>query len=428
MKKSLLTAILAGTMLTSTCFAAANPFTDVPKDHWSYDAIVQLAQDGVIEGYGDNTFKGDKNITRYEAAQMIAKAMTKADINSVDRNLLYKLQAEYAEELNNLGVRVANLEKNADKVKWTGEVRGTAEQVKMDTPAGDTNKNNDYELMLRLEPTAEVNDHWSAKARTDAYIHASEDSGYKNDDTRNGDVKLKRIYAEGNYDNLNVKLGKVPFTVDNELLFDGKENEFSGASVTFGNKLKATIEGGRFDLDRTNDYIKVGNKLANDDPASFISAGLQYTENKGTIGAGYHYLKSDALKNTAGYGNNENANIWSVNAGYAFDKNVAAKATYANNTSANNYNNAYSIQLNYKGAQPENAKTWGMYAAYRKLGQNVAFDSTYNGAIEGTKGWEVGTNYTFAKNIVGTATYYNGKQLDNNENASKLFGRLQFFF
>ena len=303
-----------------------------------------------------------------------------------------------------------------------------AEQEKMDTTTGDTNKNNDYELMLRLEPTAEVNDNWSAKARLDAYINASEDSGYKDDDTRNGDVKLKRAYAEGNYDNLNVKLGKVPFTVDNELLFDGKENEFSGASVTFGNKLKATIEGGRFDLDRANSYIKAGNNLANDDPASFISAGLQYTENKGTVGVGYHYLKSDAFTKAAGYGENDKANIWAINAGYKFDKNVSTKATYANNTSADNYNKAYSIQLNYKGAQPENAKTWGAYAAYRYLGQNVAFDSTYNGAISGTKGWEIGTNYTFAKNIVGTAAYYNGKQLDNNENASKLFGRIQFFF
>ena len=42
--------------------AAANPFSDVPRDHWAYDAVTQLAADGVVEGYGDGTFRGDRNI------------------------------------------------------------------------------------------------------------------------------------------------------------------------------------------------------------------------------------------------------------------------------------------------------------------------------------------------------------------------------
>ena len=62
---------------TSTTFAAANPFSDVPAGHWAYQSVAKLAQQGIIEGYGDNTFRGDRNITRYEMAQMIAKAMAK---------------------------------------------------------------------------------------------------------------------------------------------------------------------------------------------------------------------------------------------------------------------------------------------------------------------------------------------------------------
>ena len=54
MKKSvcsvLTTALVVGA--ASTTFAAANPFADVPADHWAYDAVAQLAADGVIEGYG----------------------------------------------------------------------------------------------------------------------------------------------------------------------------------------------------------------------------------------------------------------------------------------------------------------------------------------------------------------------------------------
>jgi hypothetical protein len=106
----------------STCMAAqANPFTDVPKDHWAYDAVTQLVHDGVIEGYGDSTFKGDHVITRYEMAQMVAKAMAHKDTASgTDKATIDKLSAEFADELNSLGVRVANLERNADNVQWSG--------------------------------------------------------------------------------------------------------------------------------------------------------------------------------------------------------------------------------------------------------------------------------------------------------------------
>lgn len=51
----------------------ANPFSDVASNHWAINSVINLAFKGIIEGYGDGTFKGDKNITRYEAAHMVAK-------------------------------------------------------------------------------------------------------------------------------------------------------------------------------------------------------------------------------------------------------------------------------------------------------------------------------------------------------------------
>ena len=95
---------------------AANPFSDVPAGHWAYDCVAKLAAAGVVDGYADGTFAGDKLITRYEMAQIVAKAMAKGA--NCD-----KLAAEFADELDTLGVRVAKLEKGADAVKITGEVR-----------------------------------------------------------------------------------------------------------------------------------------------------------------------------------------------------------------------------------------------------------------------------------------------------------------
>ena len=57
-------------------------------------------------------------MTRYEMAQIVAKALAKGAIGADD-----KLVSEFADELDNLGVRVAKLEKNADNVQVTGAAR-----------------------------------------------------------------------------------------------------------------------------------------------------------------------------------------------------------------------------------------------------------------------------------------------------------------
>ena len=112
-KKSIISAILASLVVgtVSTTFAASNPFSDVPSDSWAYDAVTTLASDGVIDGYPDGTYKGQNTMTRYEMAQIVARAMAKTDLEKADKALVDKLAAEFAEELDNLGVRVADLEK-----------------------------------------------------------------------------------------------------------------------------------------------------------------------------------------------------------------------------------------------------------------------------------------------------------------------------
>ena len=95
---------------------AANPFSDVPAGHWAYDSVNKLAAAGIVDGYGNGTFGGDRLMTRYEMAQIVAKAMAKGA--NVDR-----LAAEFADELDSLGVRVAALEKKSDNVKINAQIR-----------------------------------------------------------------------------------------------------------------------------------------------------------------------------------------------------------------------------------------------------------------------------------------------------------------
>ncbi|MFV0635479.1 S-layer homology domain-containing protein [Mitsuokella sp. WILCCON 0060] len=441
MKKTLVSALTTALVVgaASTTFAAANPFSDVPADHWAYDAVSQLAADGVIEGYGDTTFRGNQNITRYEMAQMIAKAMAKSDVSAADKALIDKLAAEFSDELNNLGVRVSNLERNADKVKWNGLVEYTYTSTRHD--AGTTAKErkyNDDDLVFRLEPKAEINKNWDVHARLDADLKLDKDKGGDND----GKVDLKRVWAEGHYDNFNVKLGKLPNAIN---LISTTDDPYSGAAVTFGKDLKVTMEAGRLDATQFGDFGRdLKGQMNNvfkstDDTTNFQAVNLGYAKNKFYGNTGYEHMSGATFTGSlpkaynsdykAGQDNEFKANIWFVNAGYRFDHNNFFKAEYAQNTKADNYKNAYSFEYDYKGAQQENPGTWGMYLAYRNLGQYAAPWSTYGDGVDGgQKGIEVGTTYTAFKNIQFVAKYFNGKDIAADKDASKLFGRIDVYF
>jgi hypothetical protein len=93
--------------------ALANPFVDVPLNHWAYDAVQTLAAKGVIVGYPDGTFGGQRTLTRYEMAEALAKALAYVEQYGgikEDVEILSKLAVEFADELANLGVKVADLE------------------------------------------------------------------------------------------------------------------------------------------------------------------------------------------------------------------------------------------------------------------------------------------------------------------------------
>ena len=427
---TLTTALLVGA--ASTTFAAANPFSDVPADHWAYDAVTQLAQDGVIEGYGDTTFRGNQSITRYEMAQMVAKAMARTDVSSSDKALIDKLAAEFADELNNLGVRVANLERNADKVKWTGEARYRYWSRRVEDRAaskhnGDgKDKKNKDQLLFRLYATGEVNDHWHVIGRLDAKTYMNSDNGGGDEN-----VKLTRVFAQGDYTDFQVRLGKQPFfsTETNGLLFDGN---FSGAGVTFGKQLKTTLEAGRWNLADGNDALGAAK---NDKAANYQGIMLNYAPHKLTLGAAYRYLGSDDFKSVSSYSNSkeladreDSAQIWSLGAAYRFDRNWNLEGAYAENTKADNFKTAHNVQLSYKGANKANAGSWGMYAAYRYLGENVALNSTYDTFLTNTKGWDFGMDYAPFKNTYAAVWYFDGKQLANDKNAKVLYGRLSYYF
>ena len=175
MKKSLVLAMAMALGVTASAYAA-NPFSDVPAGHWAYDSVNKLAAAGVVDGYPDGTYGGDKLMTRYEMAQIVAKAMAKGA--NVD-----KLAAEFADELDALGVRVANLEKKADNVKITGEVR-------YHYADNDGEGFNSYESKLRsrIWLKGQINDDWSYTGMLENVQNLANDKGDES-------TKFQRAYV-----------------------------------------------------------------------------------------------------------------------------------------------------------------------------------------------------------------------------------------
>lgn len=150
----------------AACFAcaavtvsAANPFTDVSADDWAYQAVASLSDEGVIDGYPDGTFRGDKHVTRYEIAQIVARLMAKKDtLNASQKETLAKLSSQYANELKDLGVRIAELEKKRGATDLITELRVQSIDRYDDVFKGNVQKHNELSTRVRLNTITPVND------------------------------------------------------------------------------------------------------------------------------------------------------------------------------------------------------------------------------------------------------------------------------
>ncbi|MEQ8172602.1 MAG: S-layer homology domain-containing protein, partial [Candidatus Eremiobacterota bacterium] len=134
--------------------AMADPFSDVPQGHWAYDAVQMLEEKGLVEGYPDGLFKGERPMTRYEMAMVVARVIAKLEqlqssipempdlsiyATKTDLEAINKLIGEYGNELDALGVRVTNVEDTLGKLSGRVEelerikLSGTFESVGLST-------------------------------------------------------------------------------------------------------------------------------------------------------------------------------------------------------------------------------------------------------------------------------------------------------
>ena len=263
MKKILALAAVAALTAGVSAYAA-NPFSDVTPDDWAFQAVSDLSVQGVVEGYPDGSFKGERNMTRYELAQIIARLMAKEDqLNAEQQATLDKLAGEYADELANLGVRVANLEKKVGNISWSGDAR-------MQYQHPQNGLDDAYGARMRLNVSGQVNDKVRVEGRlsTEADLKGNESA----------DTEMDRIHVVYTpTDELTFDLGRTGVGLSQTGIYMDEDGIFDGVAGTYDNgKFNVGAGYGRFKgvYDKWNNYVDETNQLDADIPeAWFVKAG-----------------------------------------------------------------------------------------------------------------------------------------------------------
>lgn len=254
MKRLPFGAALAALMLTTSFVMADNAFSDVTPDDWSYKAVSQLADEGVIDGYPDGTFKGNKNITRYEMGQIVARLMAKEDTLTADQKAtLDKLSSDYAGELDNLGVRVDKLENQVFKdTTFMYDFRASA-MPSYDNIFKDSDNDHDDSMGFRFRVNSytkmtprvwlygQLETHMSMNGKSFTGVNATDedDSEFKLNRFFTtyhwGEVKDHYFFDKGPTDD-NIVIGRFPMRMGvTGYTYDG---EFTGIGVQFGDYFK----------------------------------------------------------------------------------------------------------------------------------------------------------------------------------------------
>ena len=422
MKKILAMAAVAALAAGASAYAA-NPFSDVSTSDWAYQAVEDLSAQGIVEGYPDGTFGGQKNITRYEMAQIIARLMAKEDqYNAEQRATIDKLAAEYADELDSLGVRVSNLEKKVGNISWSGDAR-------MRYQSNDNGDDESWNGRIRINMKGQVNDSTTVNARLST--DNTDFSGGNND----ADIGAEVLNVNHDFGAWDVTLGRFGNTFGNQggWLY-GSSYGMDGAQIAaeFG-KVNLAVGYGQFNSARNAtapiDNVDVFYAKADADfgafdlYANYIAAEEQNLANKPEVwGVGLVVPVSDFRvfgeywQNTTAPDSIGEDTAWNAGIGYGA-KDLSKPGTWSldvayNDVGAGVYFGGTGLQtdvlntLNNSGkdwdvARFDEVKFWNAIAEVTLM-QNTYLHAEYAFAAEGEgaqgdpdDSWTVSLNYVF---------------------------------
>ena len=357
MKKSLLRAAITAALTVAFAVPAfANPFSDVPSSHWAYKAVNDLQKAGIVDGY-NGKFNGTQTMTRYEMAQVIAKAMTKT-ATADQKGTVEKLSKEFAVELMNLGVKVDGLEKKVDNmVKVSGDARVRYFNTE------DANDNTDYRARVSLD--GKINNNMKFNARLTSGNAALEGTS-KGISLDTANVTFKTYAMENTVGRQDIKLGS-GFIMDSQM--NGIASKIGGLKAFGGSVTKSSVG-----TEHEKFY------------------GAEYSTN--VLGA---KVTADYLKNVTA-----DQEIFGANASAEIIKGVTATGEYFKNNDLDATATAFGLKLNKLGLSATHRDVEaGAMSAYSTMNTNGSFTDQQGGF----KGMEYQLDKELAKNTVLTVKH-----------------------
>ena len=373
MKKILALAAVAALTAGVSAYAA-NPFSDVTPDDWAFQAVSDLSVQGVVEGYPDGSFKGERNMTRYELAQIIARLMAKEDqLNAEQQATLNKLAGEYADELANLGVRVSNLEKKVGNLSWSGDARMRYQDK--------GNNNDSWNGRIRLNVKGQVNESTYVQGR---FLN---EMNFK--DSEGSDTSMDQLYVNHNFSKeVAVRLGRQPIVFGNQGGWLINPNKgYDGAQVAYKNGKLALTTG----FGQLNATKKVGDEVVGTEAAD---TDVYFAQ--GAYDFGVAKLNADYIASKEGEAD-ERGEIYGVGLNVPVQQfNVFGE--YWKNTTYGDNDTAWNAGLSYGKADWKKVGTWDLAVVYNDVDEGLF--------AEGMTGLQT-TPLTFLGKGATNVTYWN---------------------
>ena len=388
MKKRLLkTAIATALTVAFAVPAFANPFSDVPAKHWAYDAVNKLSQAGIVDGYGDGTFRGDKTMTRYEMAQIVAKAMNKS-LNADQQATVDKLSKEFATELNSLGVKVEGLDKKIDNMVKIG---GDARVRYFDTE--DQDSVTDYRARITFDGKINNNMKFNARLTSGSALSEAKAPGISLD---TANVSFNALGLANTVGRQDIKLGS-GFLMDTQM--NGLATQAGGLKLFAGNaSSNAKVE---------STSVYANGNTATDSVWNDVY-GAEYGVNLGSAKLTANYLVN----------NKSDDEIYGASLGFKVVDGLTANAEYFKNNGdskdADNKAAAYGVKLN----------KLGLSATYRDVEKNAftpfstmltSTTTQYADLKDGFKGMEYQYDANLDKNTTFTVKYQDFEKQDGSK-------------
>lgn len=286
----------------------------------------------------------------------------------------------------------------------------------------------------RLEPTVNLDGGWKIKSRMDF------EKNYKAKGDDKSHFYNRMLYLQGPALGGTISAGKVDYAdfanmdIAYGMIFD---DYVKGVRYNYTDKNSGTIYTamiGNFDSpynDSVNGKMYYDKEQLYPERDALHYAGFQAefpVSDRLMAGVAYHNVRSGELEDTQ--------QILEVAGEYKLDKNFKLGGVYAiSNLDADKYDKgnseqeqAYVLQLNYKGAKRAVPNTYGLWAAYRNIGELATFLPTYTNTFVGEQGYEIGGRYVIAKNLTGEVSYFNGNDIESDKKKTRWFGRLEYRF